>query len=248
MPPKYSIIIKAGWISLLINGTSPTLIQSWNCKKFQLSQLYVHSTKWQGPKRRRDIRMKHINSLVQSEYTTGKHQQKTDEQQNTTIRVSLPWLLTHWLTCFSLAYFWSDACLVQPKWSRTNKVLMFAYPCLGENWIPGFLLGQPDELLTNLPQLSCLLCITSFFRQLIFKWWWILVPAPVDTGFCQVWITHNLHQIHIWQHVEFERETLTYPRFYIYRYMAGFITNFCYCILLFLCAWGFSILNFEGFF
>lgn len=58
----------------------------------------------------------------------------------------------------------------------------------------GAYLSQTNQLLANLPQLACLLRVTCLFRKLVFEWFRVLVPTPVNTWFCKTRITHNLQQ------------------------------------------------------
>lgn len=52
--------------------------------------------------------------------------------------------------------------------------------------------AQADELLTDFPQFSRFLSIAGFLRQSVLKGSRVLVPAPVNSRFCQARITHNL--------------------------------------------------------
>lgn len=60
------------------------------------------------------------------------------------------------------------------------------------NWRLPLKLSQTNKFLTNLPHPASLLWIAGLLWQLVFKWSRGLIPAPVNTRFCQAWITHNL--------------------------------------------------------
>lgn len=58
----------------------------------------------------------------------------------------------------------------------------------------GSSVAQADELLADFPQFSRFLSVAGFLRQSVLERSRVLVPAPVNSRFCQARIAHNLSQ------------------------------------------------------
>ena len=110
------------------------------------------------------------------------------------------WKINHWISaylnsCFLTVLFWPFTLLIRKYhiWPFSYRSI-FSTRVLWLYFLFSCHLNQSNQPFTNLPKLACFFCITGFFRKLVLKRGWILVPTPINSRLCKIWITHNLNE------------------------------------------------------